>query len=61
VIELIKKLREVMDEKEISAETSALFIGVTGQEVRRWLKGEFTPTLESRKKIRRGMRRIKNL
>jgi DNA-binding XRE family transcriptional regulator len=61
MIELLGKLKELMDEKEISAETAALFIGVTGQEVRRWLKGEFTPTLKSRRKIRRGIRRIKKI
>ena len=48
-----------MEQKGISAETAALFVGVTGQEIRRWLKGEFIPTLKSRKKIRLGIRRMR--
>jgi len=50
-----------MKEKEISPETAALFIGVHGHEVRRWIEGKFTPNLQSRKKIRPGLRRIRRI
>jgi len=59
MIELLKELKRIMKEKEISAEAAALFIGVHGREVRRWLDEEFVPNLQSRKKIRRGIRRIR--
>lgn len=59
MIEIIRELKRVMKEKKISPETAALFIGVHGREIRRWLAEEFIPNVESRKKIRRGIRRIK--
>jgi hypothetical protein len=59
MIDIIRELREIMEEKRISAEIAGLFVGVTGQEIRRWLKGEFIPTLKSRKKIRLGIRRMR--
>lgn len=61
MIEIIRELRQLMREKKISPETAALFIGVHGREIRRWLDEEFIPNVESRKKIRRGIRRIKKI
>jgi hypothetical protein len=62
MIDIIKELRQVLRQKKISPETAALFIGISGREVRRWLDESFIPNLESRKAIRRGLRRIrKNL
>lgn len=62
MIEIIRELKHVIKEKKISPETAAFFIGIHGREVRRWLSEEFIPNLSSRKKIRRGLRRIrKNL
>jgi hypothetical protein len=62
MIDIIKELRQVLRQKKISPETAALFIGISGREVRRWLDESFIPNLESRKAISRGLRRIrKNL
>ena len=62
MLNLIIELKKVMEEKAISAETAARFIGgVSGQTVRRWLKGEFMPEFENRDRIRRGIERIRKL
>jgi len=61
MISIIQELKDVLEEKKISAETAGLFIGVSGRELRRWLLEEFVPNLSSRKKIRLGLRRIRNL
>jgi DNA-binding transcriptional regulator YiaG len=59
MIEVVKELKQVVEEKKISPETAARFIGVSGREVRRWLEGEHVPLPVSRQAIRRGIRRIK--
>jgi hypothetical protein len=61
MIDIVKELRRVLKEKKISPETAALFIGVSGREIRRWFDESFIPNLESRKAMRRGIRRIKNI
>jgi hypothetical protein len=62
VIEIIKELKRVIEEKRISPETAARFIGCSGREVRRWLEDEHIPLPLSRQAIRRGIRRMeKNL
>ena len=61
MIDIVKDLKRVIEEKKISPETAALFIGVHGREIRRWLDEEFIPNVESRKKIRRGIRRIRKI
>ena len=61
MIEIVKELKEVLEEKKISPETAAHFIGVSGQEIRRWVNGSFIPNLKSRRAIRRGLRRIKKI
>jgi hypothetical protein len=59
MIDLIKKLKGVMKEKQISPETAARFIGCTGRQVRRWIESAAIPNYMSRLAIRRGIRRIK--
>jgi hypothetical protein len=62
MISIIQELKQILDEKKISPETAARFIGVHGRQVYRWLDEEAIPNLASRKAIRRGLRRIrKNL
>jgi len=61
MIEIVKELKEVLEEKKISPETAAVFIGVSGQEIRRWLNESFIPNLKNRLAIRRGLRRIKKI
>lgn len=58
MIEIVKELKEVIEEKRISPETAARFIGCSGREVRRWLEGQTIPLPLSRQAIRRGIRRI---
>jgi len=60
-IALVVELEILLKERQLSAEAAAPFIGRTPREVRRWLDGEFVPTVESRKLIRRGIRRIKRI
>jgi len=40
MIEIIKELKDIMKEKQISPETAALLIGVHGREIRRCLGQE---------------------
>jgi hypothetical protein len=62
MIDIVKELKQVIEEKQISPETAARFIGVSGREVRRWLEDRTVPLPVSRKAIRAGLRRImKNL
>jgi hypothetical protein len=61
MVDLVKELRVVLKEKEISPETAAHVIGCTGRQVRRWIDGESTPNFGSRLAIRRGLRRIKKI
>jgi len=62
MLNLIIELKKVMEEKAISAERAAGYIGgVSGRTVRRWLEGEFTPEFEKRDRIRRGIERIRKL
>ena len=61
MIELIKELKAVLKEKQISPEAASRFIGITGREVRRWIEDEATPNLLSRQAIRRGIRRIQRM
>ncbi|MBN2243103.1 MAG: hypothetical protein JW793_10465 [Acidobacteria bacterium] len=58
MIDLIKKLKAVLKEKEISPETAARYIGVSGREVRRWIEGKVTPLPLSRKAIKAGIKQI---
>lgn len=58
---LIVDLKEVMEEKGLSPENAAKFIGCSFNQVYRWLSGESKPTLIYRKAIRRGINRMKNL
>jgi len=59
MISIIEELKELMEEKKISPETSAFFLGCTGRQIRRWIEGDAIPNLTSRKKIRKGMKKIR--
>jgi hypothetical protein len=61
MVGIIKELKAVIKEKRISAETAALFIGVSGRQIRRWIEETSIPNLASRKAIRRGLRRIRKI
>ena len=61
MLDLIKELKLVMDERKIKATMAAMFIRCNARQVDRWLKGEATPTMLYREAIKRGIRRMKRL
>jgi DNA-binding transcriptional regulator YiaG len=62
MIEIVKELKRLMKEKEISPEVAARLMDISGRSIRRWLAGEFKPNFSSRLALKRGLRRIrKNL
>ena len=61
MLDLIKELKSVMEEKEIKAATASMFIRCDARQVDRWLKGQATPTMLYREAIKRGIRRMKRL
>jgi hypothetical protein len=58
---LIEDLKQVLEEKKLSAITASRFIEATPRQVYRWLKYENRPTVIFRKAIKRGIERIKKL
>ena len=60
-IDIRDKLKDTMQESGLSPEQAAVFIGCTGQQVRRWLNKESVPTLVYRKAIELGIKRIQKL
>ena len=61
MLDLLKELKLIMEEREIKATTAAMFIGCNGRQVDRWLKGQAIPTMLYREAIKRGIRRMKRL
>ncbi len=61
MIDLIKELKDLMEEKKISAIAAAGYIRCSPRQVERWLKEESVPSPIYREAIRRGIRQIKNL
>ena len=58
---LIEELSLVMDQKNLSHENAARYIGCSFKQVYRWLEGTAKPSLIYRKAIRRGIERMKKL
>lgn len=58
---LIEELSLVMDQKNLSHENAARYIGCSFKQVYRWLEGTSKPSLIYRKAIRRGIERMKKL
>ena len=56
---LIEELREVMEEKDISANAAAGHIKTYASQVIKWLKYRAKPTPALRKRIKRGIGRMK--
>jgi hypothetical protein len=61
MIEIIEQLRAVMEEKNLSSTTAALFIRCSARQVDRWLKGEATPTFLYREAIKKAIKKMKKL
>ena len=51
-------LKETMIIKNLSPERAASFIGCSGRQVRRWIKGEINPSPVHMKAIESGLRKI---
>jgi len=58
---LIEELREVMEEKRVSANAAAGHIKTHASQVIKWLKYRAKPTPVLRKRIKRGIRKMKGL
>lgn len=58
---LIEELKQVMEEKHLSAISASRFIEATARQVYRWLNYEHRPTLIYRKAIKLGIKRMKKL
>jgi len=59
MLDIIKELKAVLEDKEISPEMAARFIGTSGREVRRWIEDGVTPNFLSRQAIKKGIAKIK--
>ena len=59
--DLIEKLRTILDQKGLSPEEAAGFIGVSYRSIYRWLKYEYRPLKQHRKAIKLGIARISRL
>ncbi len=57
MIDLVRELTEVLKEKAISPEAAARFIGVSGREVRRWVKEGHPSPASSGRRSGEGSRR----
>lgn len=58
---LVEELREVMEEKSVSANAAAGHIKTHASQVIKWLKYRAKPTPALRKRIKRGIARMKKL
>lgn len=59
--DLIRELKEVMEEKGLSPEKMSEFIGCSGKQIRRWLSGEANPTPIYQGIIRKGIKKARRL
>jgi len=58
-MKIIEDLRQIMNETGISPDTASKFIGCSGRQIYRWLKGESIPSFLAQEAIKKGIRRIK--
>ena len=60
MIPLIQDLQRVLKDKGLSPESAAGYIGCSGVQIRRWLKGTSRPSPIYRAAIAAGVEKIKN-
>lgn len=60
-MELIEELKEVMEARGFSCDTMSKFIGCSGRQIDRWIRGEAQPTFPYQRMIRAGIKKIKRL
>jgi len=58
---LIEELREIMEEKNLSANATAPYLESSPKQVIRWLNYEHVPTRIFKKAIQRGIKKMRNL
>jgi len=58
---IILELKQVMNDKGLSAGTMARLIGCDSSQVGRWIKGEARPTLVYQQLIRKGLNKAKSI
>lgn len=59
MIELIKELKRVMEERLISPEGASRYIGCAAKSVYRWVANEVTPNLVYRQQIKNAIKKMK--
>jgi len=59
--DIILELKQLMEEKSLSAGTMARLIGCDVAQIGRWIKGKARPTLVYQRLIRKGLNRAKSL
>jgi len=59
--EIIIELKELMNEKNLSAGMMSRLIGCERSQISRWINGKARPTLIYRKMIRKGITKAKKL
>lgn len=57
--ELIELLKQALIEKSLSPEQASGYIGCSGNQIRRWFRGDSRPTPIYREAIRVGIEKIK--
>lgn len=59
MIEIMKSLKKVMEDKHLSPEQASGYIGCSGRQIRRWLEEVCIPNPVYREAIRQGIEKIK--
>ena len=57
--DLVKELKEIMEEKYLSTETTSRYLGCSAKTVHRWLHDKAVPSVTSQRRIRKGIETIK--
>jgi len=60
-MEIIEDLKDIMKEKELSADTMSKFIGCSSRQVYRWLLHQSKPTMVYQILIQRAIEKVKKL
>ncbi|MBA7596001.1 hypothetical protein ES703_02970 [subsurface metagenome] len=61
MIDLVKELNKVMEEKGFSCATMSLFIGCSPRQIDRWLLEKSRPTFVYQQLIRKGIKKVRSL
>lgn len=59
MINIVKSLKKAMEDKHLSPEQAAGYLGCSGRQIRRWLEESSVPSPIYREAIRQGIEKIK--